>query len=205
MKFEEIESTWALQQPATPAAVDLAALQGSLRSQLGRRQRLLVIAGVGAGFGLVAMQVLFFLNLRALPIETAWVALGRLLLHQGISLVIVIELARVWLRHRRLAQGRAASVREVVSLSLAGVEGEMADYRLGRWMLFVLAAHSLLSVCLNRPLYGEGWSGFAIRAGLVLAVYGLIGFLGWRHYRRILAPERTRLKETLSQLDQAEG
>jgi len=201
MKFEDIESTWGLQQPATPAPVDMSALQRSLRSQLGRRRRMLVLMGIGAVIGLVAMQALFFINLRAAPAEITWVAFGRLMLHQGISLAFVFELVRVYLRHRRLANGRAGSVREVVSLALAGVEGEMTDYRLGRWMMLVLTAHSFFSIYLNRPLYGDGLNGFGVRVGIIVAVYGLIGLLCWWHYRRVLQPRHDELKATVQQLD----
>lgn len=201
MKFEDIESTWALQQPVTPAPVDLSALQRSLRSQLGRRRRMLVTAGIGAVIGLVVMQLLFFVNLRAAQAETTWVAFGRLVLHQGISLVFLFEIVRVYLRHRRLANGRAGSVREVVSLSLAGVEGEMTDYRMGRWMMLVLTVHALFSAYLNQPLYGTGLDGFGIRVGIILVVFGLIGLLCWWHYRRVLQPRHDELKATVQQLD----
>ena len=202
MKFEDIESTWGLQQPATPAPVDMNALQRSLRSQLGRRRRMLVTAGIGAVIGLAVMQLLFFVNLRAAQAETTWVAFGRLMLHQGISLVFLFEIVRVYLRHRRLANGRAGSVREVVSLALAGVEGEMTDYRMGRWMLLVLAAHSFLSIWLNQPHYGQGLDGFGVRVGIIVAVYGLIGFLCWRHYRRVLQPRHDELKARLAELQE---
>lgn len=202
MKFEDIESTWGLQQPATPAPADMNALQRSLRTQLGRRRRLLVTAGISAVVGLVVMQVLFFVNLRAAQAETTWVAFGRLMLHQGISLIFLFEIVRVYLRHRRLANGRAASVREVVSLSLAGVEGEMTDYRMGRWMLLVLAAHSFLSIYLNQPLYGQGLDGFGIRVGIIVVVYGLIGLLCWRHYRRVLQARHDELKARLAELQE---
>jgi hypothetical protein len=201
MKFEDIESTWGLQQIATPAPVDMNALQRSLRSQLGRRRRMLVTAGISAVIGLVLTQLFFFVNLRAAQAETTWVAFGRLMLHQGISLVFLFEIVRVYLRHRRLANGRAGSVREVVSLALAGVEGEMADYRMGRWMFLVLTAHSFFSIYLNRPSYGQGLDGFGIRVGIILVVYGLIGLLCWRHYRVNLQPRHDELKARLAELE----
>lgn len=200
MKFEDIESTWGLQQPATPAPVDMQALQRALRAQLGRRRRMLALAGIGAVIGLVVMQLLFFVNLRAAQTETTWVAFGRLMLHQLISLAFVFELVRVYLRHRRLAQGRAGSVREVVSLSLAGVEGEMADYRMGRWVLLVMMGHSFFTIWLNQPLYGTGLDGFGVRAAIIVAVHGLIGLLCWRHYRRVLQPRHDDLKARLAEL-----
>jgi hypothetical protein len=112
--------------------------------------------------------------------------------------------ARVYLRHRRLAQGRAGSVREVVNLSLAGVEGEMTDYRMGRWVLLVMAAHSFFTIYLNQPHYGEGMDGFGVRVGIIVTVYGLIGLLCWRHYRRVLQPRHDELKATVQQLDDTE-
>jgi hypothetical protein len=199
MNLQEIESVWA-QQPAPPA-VDLSALQQSLKSQLGRRQRVLIYAGVSALIGLVAMQAIFVIEMRSPQPENPWLSLGRLLLHQGISLVLLAELVRVFLRHRRLAGGRAASVREVVSLSLAGVEAEMTDYRLGRWMLLVLTGHSLLSVYLNQVVRREAWDEFGVRVAMLFAVYGLFGLLGWWHYRRVLRPRREKLRETLEQLE----
>lgn len=201
MKFEDIESTWGLQQPAKTDPINIEVLRRSLGRQLARRKRVLVLIGIGAVIGLIAMQALFFINLRAVQAETTWVGFGRLMLHQVISLAFVFELARVYLRHRRLAQGRAGSVREVVSLSLAGVEGEMTDYRMGRWVLLVLAAHSFFTIYLNQPHYGEGLDGFGIRVGIIVAVYGLIGLLCWRHYRRVLQPRHDELKATVQQLD----
>jgi hypothetical protein len=201
MKFEDIESTWGLQQPAKTDPINIEVLRRSLGRQLARRKRVLVLIGIGAVIGLIAMQALFFINLRAAQAETTWVAFGRLMLHQVISLALVFELARVYLRHRRLAQGRAGSVREVVSLSLAGVEGEMTDYRMGRWVLLVMAAHSFFTIYLNQPHYGEGLDGFGVRVGIIVAVYGLIGLLCWRHYRRVLQPRHDELKATVQQLD----
>jgi len=204
MKFEEIESVWALQQPAKIGATELSALRRALRSQLNRRKRLLILAGCSMVFTLLFMQVLFFLNLRAMRVEEQWISFGRLMLHQTLSLVILLELVRIFLRHRRLARSRAESVQDVVSLSLAGVEAEMADYRLGRWVTLVLVAQSLASAYLNQPVTRVGWDAFALRAGLIVAVYGLIGLQVWRHYRRKLQPERERLKATLEQMRNSE-
>jgi len=201
MTFDEIESTWALQHRAQAGAADLPALRRALKSQLNRRRRLLVLGACSLVFSLLAMQVLFFLNLRVTRVEDQWLSFARLMLHQGLNLVIVLELVRIYLRHRRLARGRAESVRDVVSLSLAGVEAEMSDYRLGRWVTLVLVAHSLLSVYLNQPVAQVGWDAFGLRAGLIIAVYALIGLLVWRQYRRKLRPERDRLKATLEQLE----
>lgn len=201
MKFGDIESTWGLQQPAKTNPINIEVLRRSLGRQLGRRKRVLVLIGIGAVIGLIAMQALFFINLRAAQAETTWVAFGRLMLHQVISLAFVFELVRVWLRHRRLAQGRAGSVREVVSLSLAGVEGEMTDYRMGRWMLLVMMGHSLFTVFLGKNAGGVGLDSLGMKVGLILTVYGLIGLLCWRHYRRVLQPRHDELKATVQQLD----
>jgi len=203
MTFEEIESAWALQQPAKTTAVDLTALKSALKSQLGRRQRLLVLGGASLVFTLIAMQVLFFVNLRVTRVEDQWLAFARLMLHQGLNLVIVLEVVRIFLRHRRLARGRAHSVREVVSLSLASIEGEIADFRVGRWVTLVLAAHAFLSAYLNQQGAQSGWEAFGVRAALIIAVYGLIGLLVWRQYRRKILPERDRLKAVLEQLDRS--
>lgn len=201
MKFEEIESVWALQQPAKTETIDLSALRRALRSQLNRRKRMLLLAAGSLVFTLVAMQVLFFLNLRVMRVEDQWLSFARLMVHQVLNLVIVLELVRIYLRHRRLARGRAESVRDVVNLSLAGVEAEMADFRLGCWVTLVLMAQSILSAFLN-PTHGAGiGDGFGVRAALIVAVYGLISLLVWRHYRRKLQPERERLKATLKQLE----
>jgi hypothetical protein len=200
MKFEDIESTWGLQQPAQTHPVDVEVLRHALGRQLGRRKRVLVLIGIGAVIGLIAMQALFFINLRAAQAETTWAAFGRLMLHQLISLAFVFELVRVYLRHRRLAQGRAGSVREVVSLSLAGVEGEMTDYRMGRWVLLVMMGHSFFTIWLNQPLYGTGLDGFGMRVTIIVAVHGLIGLLCWRHYRRVLQPRHDDLKARLAEL-----
>jgi hypothetical protein len=201
MKFEELESVWALQQPAKTGTTDLPALHRALRSQLNRRQRMLIYAGASLVFTLIAMQVLFFLNLRVTRVEDQWLFFVRLMLHQGVSLVIVLELVRVFLRHRRLARGRAESVRDVVSLSLTVVETEMADYRLGRWVTLVLVVLSLFSAYLNQPVTRVGWDAFGLRAGLIIAVYGLLWLLFWLQYRRKLLPEQERLRATLGQLE----
>lgn len=205
MTFEEIESAWALQRPPQPGSLDLSALKRALRSQLKRRQRLLILGGASLIFTLVFMQVLFFLNLRAIRVEEQWLSFARLMLHQALNLVIVLEVVRIFLRHRRLARGRANTVLDVVQLSLAGVEAEMADYRLGWWVAVVLAAHSTLSAYLNHPVGGEGWDAFGVRAGLIVAVYGLIGVMAWRQYRRKLLPERDRLHAILDQLAGSSG
>jgi hypothetical protein len=201
MKFEELESVWALQQPAKTLTADLPALRRALQSQLNRRQRMLIYAGASLAFSLIAMQVLFFVNLRVTRVEDQWLFFVRLMLNQGVSLVIVLELVRVFLRHRRLARGRAESVRDVVSLSLTVVETEMADYRLGRWVTLVLVALSLFSAYLNQRVTRVGWNAFGLRAGLIIAVYGLLGLLFWRQYRRKLLPEQDRLRTTLEQLE----
>ena len=201
MKFEEIESVWALQQPAKTDPTDLPALRRALKSQLNHRRRSLVFAGCCMVFTLVAMQALFFFNLRSNRFEDQWLFFARLMLHQGFNLGVLVELVRIFLRHRKLARGRAESVREVVSLSLAGVEAEMADYRLGRWITLGWVALSLLSAYLNQPVTRVGWDAFGVRAGMIVAVYGLLGLLFWRQYRRKLEPEHDRLKATLEQLE----
>ena len=199
MTFSDLESTWA-QQPAAPA-VDLDALKRALKTQLGRRRRILVYVGVTAVIGLVAMQAIFLAGIRAPHPESPWVSFGRLMLHQVLSLALLFEVVRAWFRHRRLAGNRAASVREVVRLSLAGVEGEMMDYRIGQWIVPVLGAHGVLSIYLNKLAFHFGWAGFGGRLLILFALYGLIGFLGWRHYHRVLTPRREELKETLRQLN----
>ncbi len=201
MKFEELESVWALQQPAKTGITDLPALRRALQSRLNRRLRMLIYAGASLVFSLIAIQVLFFVNLRVTRVEDQWLFFVRLMLHQGVSLVIVLELVRVFLRHRRLAHGRAKSVRDVVSLSLTVVETEMADYRLGRWVTLVLVALSLFSAYLNQPVTREGWDAFGLRAGMIIAVYGLLWLLFWLQYRRKLLPEQKRLRATLGQLE----
>ena len=203
MQFEEIESVWALQQPVKTSPDDLPALRRALMAKLNLRKRLLILAGAGTIVGLVIIQVLFYLNLRVMRVEDQWLSFSRLVLNQTVNLLIVLELARIFLRHRQLARGRAESVRDVVSLALASVEAEMADYRLGWWGTVVLMAQSVLSVYLNRAVPQFRWEAFGVRAGLIVAVYGLIGLLVWRHYRRKLEPERERLKVTLSQLKDA--
>lgn len=202
MKFEDIESTWGLQQPAKPGAINVEVLRRALGRQLGRRRRVLVLMGIGAVIGLLAMQALFFANLRVMRVEDHWVAFGRLMLHQVISLGFVVELVRVFIRHRRLARGRAGSVREVVSLSLTGVEGEMTDYRMGRWILLVMMGHSLFTVFLGQSVSGVGLDSLAMKVGLIIAVYGLIGLLCWRHYRRVLRPRHDELKARLAELQE---
>ena len=201
MKFEEIESVWALQQPPKTDTTDLPALRRALRSQLNRRKRMLIFGGASLILTLFIMQALFFINLRVMQVEDQWLSFARLMLHQTLNLIIVLELVRIFLRHRRLARGRAESVREVVSLSLAGVEAEMTDYRLGRWVTLVLMAQSILSAYLNQPVTRVGWDAFGVRVGLIVAVYGLISLLVWRHYRGKLQPERDRLRITLEQLE----
>jgi hypothetical protein len=201
MKFEELESVWALQQPAKTSPIDVPALRHALISQLNHRKRMLVFGGTSLVLTLLIMQVLFFLNLRVTRVEDQWLSFTRLMLHQTLNLAIVLELVRIFLRHRKLARGRAESVREVVSLSLAGVEAEMADYRLGRWVTLVLMAQSFVSAYLNQPATRVGWDAFGVRAGLIVAVYGLIGLLAWRQYRGKFQPDRDRLRATLEQLD----
>ena len=201
MKFEEIESVWALQQPAKTDPSDLPALRRTLKSQLNRRRRSLILAGCCLVFTLGAVQVLFFVNLRANRLEDQWLFFARLMLHQAFNLGVLIELVRIFLRHRKLARSRAESVREVVSLALAGVDAEMADYRMGRWITLGWIALSLLSAYLNQPVTRVGWDAFGLRAGLIAAIYGLLGVLFWRQYRHKLQPEHDRLKTTLEQLE----
>lgn len=198
MKIEDLESAWAA-QPAP--AVDVEKLRRSLKTEISRRKRLLVYVGISAFIGLVAMQAIFVAGMRAPHTESAWVAAGRLMLHQTLSLALLFEVVRAYLRHRRLASGRAASVREVTNLSLVAVESEIMDYRIGKWVIVVMGLQSLLSVYLNKLSLHFTWTDFGGRVLIIFALFGMIALLGWRHYRRVLVPRRQELKERLRQLE----
>lgn len=202
MKFEDIESTWGLQQPAGPASADLNALRKQLTAKLGQRRRLLVIGIVACVIGLVAMQAVFIANLYAVRQSPPWTFAVHLLLNQGLNFALLFELVRTIRRHRRLAGGRADSIRAVLELSLRNVADQIWEYRFGRWIIPALMGSALLSAYLNNPVSRVGWDAFAWRAASIVAVFGLIALLAWRHYRYRLQPEQDRLKATLAELQE---
>lgn len=204
MKFEELENVWALQQPANTSPVELETLQRSLATRLGHHRRVLIASAAGTVVGLILMQVLFFANFSSLRAEDQWIFLARLLLHQGVNLTLLAGLIRLIVRRRRLARGRADSIRAVASLSVISVEEEMADYRALTWIVPVLTALALFSAYLGTPVSQAGGAPFALRAGLVFALIVPASLVLRRHYRRNLEPEHARLKHTLEQLDKTE-
>ena len=82
MKFEEIESAWALQQPAKTDLTDLPALRRALKSQLNRRKRMLILGASSLVLSLGLMQALFFINLRVMLVGDQWLSFARLMVHQ---------------------------------------------------------------------------------------------------------------------------
>jgi hypothetical protein len=200
MKFEDIESTWALQQPATPTPADLEALRGRLVTKLRQRRRLLAFGIATTVLGLLAMQAVFIANLTSVRGSPPWTFALHLLLNQGVNLAMLCELVRAFGRHRRLANGRAESVRAVLELSLRNVADQIWDFHFGRWVVAALVGTALFSAYLNQPVSRVGWAPFAGRAAAIVTVFSAIALMAWHHYRHRLQPERDHLQATLAEL-----
>ncbi|MBC7367905.1 MAG: hypothetical protein H7343_14020 [Undibacterium sp.] len=199
MNFEELESTWSLQQPAPPQ--DAALLKLAMRQQLARRRRVLGLTALGTAAGLLLLPVLFYLNLHRAPVVDPAVSLLRLLLNLGAGTIVMTYLLRQLGRQRTIERSSGESVRAMLTLAVASVEAEMADYRRARWLGPLVVISALFSAFINQPVSHVDWSQFAVRAALILALVIPMALIMWRHYRRHLAGEHARLLTTLRQFD----
>ncbi len=200
MTFQDLEASWA--QQTAPAAPDLNQLKRSLDAELGTRRRTLIYIGFGSLLGLIGMQAIFVAGMRAPQLEAPWVSAARLVLHQVISLALLYEVVRAYRRHRRLARSRTATVREVLGVTLANVESTLVDFGIGKWIVSIMAVHSVFSVYLNQVVLFHSWSGFGARLVALALVYVLIAVLAWRHYAKVLLPRRAELQATLRQMEE---
>lgn len=199
MNFEELESTWSLQQPAPPQ--NTALLKRAVQQQLTRRRRVLGFTALGTATGLLILPVLFYLNLHRAPFVDPAVSLLRLLLNLGAGTIVLAYLLRQLGRQRALERSSGESVRAMLTLAVAGLEAEMADYRRARWIGPLVAISALFSALLNQPVSHVGWAPFALRAALILALVIPVALIMWRHYRRHLSSKHVRLQATLRQFD----
>jgi hypothetical protein len=200
MNFEELESLWGGQQPAPSPAADLTTLKARLAPELRRRSRFFGYELFCLGFGLVATPPLAVMNyLHTTPHQPVMYWLRVALFMAAILAGLVVALRRLR-GHRALAAAGADSLTAFAAQSLAAVESEMRDYRLGLRFLPVALGLTLLSIFVNQPPAVVGWTPLLLRAAGVLAFVLIIGAVFWRHYAHNLVPERARRQRVLAEL-----
>jgi hypothetical protein len=200
MNFNEIETLWDTQQPAAPRPTDLAALKQRLAPELRRRSRLFGYELFCLSLGLVLTPLLAFVNyLHAAPHVPVLYWL-RVALFVTVMLAWLVLAVRRLRRHRALAAAGADTLATFAAQSLAAVESEMHDFRLGLRMLPIALGLTLLSIFVNQPPAVVGWTPLLLRAASVLGLLLITGAVLWRHYRKNLVPEQARRKQMLEQL-----
>lgn len=200
MNFEALESLWDAQRPAPTRPADLAALKQRLAPELRRRRRFLGYEIFCLGFGLVFTPLLAVVNcLHAPPILPViyWL---RVVLFAAVVLALLIGAVRRLRRHRALVAAGTETLAAFAAQSLAAVESEMHDYRLGLRVLPVVLGLLLLSIFVNQPPAVVGWTPLLLRAAAVLAFLLVAGAVCWRHYDKNLKPEHARRKQMLAEL-----
>ncbi len=202
MNFEEIESLWAGQIPASPQPSPLLLdRQRSLLREFKRRSRFLGYGAFGVAFGLVFTPLLSVVNYLYLPrvgTPLYWLNAG---LHLLVLVVTAVLVARRMQRHRALGRARIATLREQTELTFACLEMERRDYRWLPWTLGVWCLLAILSIAANTPFHGGSFQAVALRVGLVLGFTSAIGTIFWRHYRVHLLPAHARQQELLRQME----
>lgn len=200
MSFEELESLWGAQQPAATRPADLAALKRRLAPELRRRSRFLGYEIFCLGLGLVVTPPLAVVNYLHAPPALPVLYWFRVALFVAVALAFLLLALRRLRRHRTLVAAGAETLATFAAQSLAAVEGEMHDYRLGLRALPVALGLTLLSIYVNQPPAVVGWTPLLLRAAAVLAFVLVAGAVCWRHYRTNLAPEHARRKQVLAEL-----
>lgn len=200
MSFEELESLWGAQQPAAASPADLAALKRRLAPELRRRSRFLGYEIFCLGLGLVVTPPLAIANYLHAPPALPVLYWLRVALFVAVVLAFLLLALRRLRRHRALVAAGAETLAAFAAQSLAAVEGEMHDYRLGLRALPVAFGLTLLSIYVNQPPAVVGWTPLLLRAAAVLAFVLVAGAVCWRHYRKNLVPEHARRRQVLAEL-----
>lgn len=200
MSFDELETLWSAQQPAAPRSTDLAVLKQRLAPELRRRSRFFGYELFSLGFGLVATPLLAVVNYLHTPPVLPVLYWLRVALFIAVVLALLVAAVRRLRRHRALAAAGAETLTTFAAKSLAAVEEEMHDYRLGLRFLPASVGLLLLSIFVNQPPSVVGWTPLILRTGVALAFLAVIGVVCWRHYRQNLRPEHARRKQVLADL-----
>lgn len=200
MKFEELETVWALQPASVTAVADVTTLKRAVMPELKRRGRMLRYGVFMATFGLLILPTLAVANYRyARPANPTWHWVD-LAFWMAVNFTALVFLIREVRRQRTLLRQSADTVRALTTLSLASREAEMADFRRGLWVVPALLAFHALSLYLKFPVTAHGWSPFALRAAATVGVTLLMCSVFWRHYQVNLKPDQARQKEILREL-----
>lgn len=200
MNFEALESLWGTQQPAVARPADLAALKQRLAPELRRRSRFLGYELFCLVFGLVATPLLAVVNYLHAPPAYPTIYWLRLALFVTAVLAYLVVAVRRLRRHRALVAAGTETLASFAAQSLAAIESEMRDYRLGLRGLPLWVALLLLSIFVNQPPAVVGWTPLLLRAGFALAFLAAVGAVCWRHYYKELLPEHARRKQVLAEL-----
>jgi hypothetical protein len=200
--LESIEALWRQQTIVVSGdARKIRSLQTSVGRVVASRGRLLKWGVAITLFSLFAGQLLTVVNYvqaGRIPTLPGLVHLGVL---QALQLGFLIGLLRRIRAHRQLRAKSAEDVRENVRASLAMIDGEMRDYRIGARLFGFLLLFDTIPVLNN---YQQGYfdgAGAAGRLSFILLLGLFFIGLARRHYRRVLQPRREQLAEVLGELD----
>lgn len=200
MNFEEAQSLWTAQPLPDLATPHLVERQRSLVRELARRGRRLNYELFGLLFGLVALpffSLVNFVSHARAGTPLYWLSLA---LHLAVLVGFTSAAVRRRQRHRALRLARCGTLREQAQVALANLDAECREFRTLPWALALWAGLSCLSIYTNAPFHGGTWSAIAPRVGFVVALFGLVGGVFWRHHRVNVLPARDRQSAILREL-----
>jgi hypothetical protein len=198
MNLNELESLWH-QQPAgasNPAAA--VEMTRRLTQRLDRRSLYLkLLFGCTLAGLLLEFEPLFRL-LRTQPAYEGFrfgAERAKFFCHQALYGTLLVFLFRRLRQQAQQVRASGESLHTAVAMSLAGAEGEMADYRKAAWFALPATALMLWSAWLNQAVAREGFAAFWPRAAFVLSFCAALAAVARYYYTSQLAPERQRLRD----------
>ena len=198
MNFNELESLWQQQPAGIPTGTAAAQLTRQLTQRLDRRSLYLKLLLGCTAIGLLLELEPLSRLLRTQPAYAGfrfWAELAKFFCHQALYAVLFVFLFRRLRQQAQQVRASGESLRTAVAMSLAGIEGEMADYRKAAWFALPAMGLMLWSAWLNQAVAREGWVAFWPRAVFVLVFCSALAGLARYYYGARLTPERKRLRE----------
>lgn len=200
--FENLEHLWRRQTVVVRGDPQkIRAIQTSAERLVKSRGRLLRWGVAIALFSIFVSQLLTVVNFMHGGRTPTFVQLVHLGVLEVFQIGLLIGLLRRIRTHRQLRAKSAASVRNHAQASLELIEGEMRDYRIAGRIGVLLLVLDMIPVLDNfRSGYFDG-AGLAYRL-ITLLLFGLLfGAVGFRHYWRVLHPQKQQLTQMLGELD----
>ncbi len=198
MNLAELESLWQRQPAGGPDRAASEQIKRQLTQHLDRRSLYLKLLLGCTVIGLLLEFEPLFRLVRAEPAYPGFrfgAELAKFFCHQALYGTLFVFLYRRLQQQAQKVRASGESLRTAVAMSLAGVEGEMADYRKAAWFAVPATALMLWSAWLNQAVAREGFAAFWPRAAFVLVFCGTLAAVARYYYVARLKPEAKRLHD----------